>query len=92
MEENGYLLTMIIAKRAKQLLAGGKPLIKSKHKNPVAIALEEVKKINGKPVCIIANTIKGKGVSFMENIREWHGKAPSQQEYKIAIKEIEGKQ
>ena len=43
MEENRYLLTMIIAKRAKQLLAGAKPLIKSKHKNPVAIALEEVK-------------------------------------------------
>ncbi len=43
MEENGYLLTMIIAKRAKQLLAGAKPLIKSKHKNPVGIALEEVK-------------------------------------------------
>jgi len=43
MEENKYLLTMIIAKRAKQLLAGAKPLIRSKHKNPVAIALEEVK-------------------------------------------------
>ena len=43
MEENRYLLTMITAKRAKQLLAGAKPLIKSKHKNPVAIALEEIK-------------------------------------------------
>jgi len=43
MEENRYLLTMIIAKRAKQLFAGAKPLIRSKHKNPVAIALEEVK-------------------------------------------------
>ena len=43
MEENNYLLTMIIAKRAKQLLAGVNPLIKTKHKNPIAIALEEVK-------------------------------------------------
>jgi len=43
MEENRYLLTMLIAKRAKQLLAGAKPLIKTKHKNLVAIALEEVK-------------------------------------------------
>lgn len=43
MEENKYLLTMIIAKRAKQLLAGAKPLIKSKHKNPIEIALEEVR-------------------------------------------------
>lgn len=44
MEENKYLLTMIIAKRAKQLLAGAKPLIKTKHKKPVAIAMEEMKK------------------------------------------------
>ena len=51
--------------------------------------LEKAKKIKNKPVCIIANTIKGKGVSFMENIRKWHGKAPNQQEYEIAIKEIE---
>jgi len=43
MEKNKYLLTMIIAKRAKQLLAGAKPLVKTKHKNPVAIAVEEVK-------------------------------------------------
>lgn len=54
----------------------------------ILIALEEAKKIKNKPVCIIANTIKGKGVSFMENIRKWHGKAPNQQEYEIAIKEI----
>jgi len=56
----------------------------------ILIALEEVKKIKGKPVCIIANTIKGKGVSFMENIRKWHGKAPNQREHEIAIKEIQG--
>jgi len=43
MEKNKYLLTMLIAKRAKQLLAGAKPLVKTRHKNPVAIALEEVK-------------------------------------------------
>jgi transketolase len=55
----------------------------------ILIALERAKKIKGKPVCIITNTVKGKGVSFMENIREWHGKAPNQQEYKKAIKEIE---
>ncbi|GAH60513.1 unnamed protein product [marine sediment metagenome] len=56
----------------------------------ILTTLEEAKKIKSKPVCIIANTVKGKGVSFMENIRKWHGKAPNQREYKIAIKEIRG--
>ena len=56
----------------------------------ILTTLEETKKIKGNPVWIIANTIKGKGVSFMENIRKWHGKAPNQQEYEIAIKEIQG--
>lgn len=42
-EKNKYLLTMIVAKRAKQLIAGGQPLIKTGHKNPVAIAMEEMK-------------------------------------------------
>ena len=35
------------------------------------------------------NTIKGKGVSFMENIVEWHGKAPNDSEYKQALEELE---
>ena len=49
---------------------------------------ESAKLIKGKPVAIIAKTIKGKGVSFMENKAEWHGKAPSEEEYKQAIKEL----
>ena len=40
------------------------------------------------PVAIIANTIKGKGVSFMEGKFEWHGKAPNDQEYIEALKEL----
>jgi transketolase len=43
---------------------------------------------NGKPVCIVANTIKGKGVSFMEDLCEWHGKTPSPEEKEKAIGEI----
>jgi len=43
MEENKYLLTMMVAKRAKQLRTGAKPLLKSKYKKPVSIALEEIK-------------------------------------------------
>lgn len=44
----------------------------------------------GKPLCVIANTIKGKGVSFMENKREWHGKTVNDKEYKLALKELMG--
>ncbi len=44
---------------------------------------------NGKNVIILANTIKGKGVSFMENTSEWHGKAPTKEQYELAIKELE---
>ncbi len=41
-----------------------------------------------KPSIIIANTIKGKGISFMENNVKWHGKAPNEEEYKLAISEL----
>jgi len=47
-----------------------------------------------KPTAIITKTVKGKGVSFMENNPNWHGKAPNEEEYNIAIKdqiEIEAK-
>ena len=60
--------------------------------NEILQHLEKAKKIKNKPVCIVAHTIKGKGVSYMENIRKWHGKAPDQQEFETAIKEIEGKE
>jgi transketolase len=51
-------------------------------------ALETVKTIKGKPTMIIAHTIKGKGVSFMENVVDWHGKAPCQEEAECALGEI----
>ena len=51
-------------------------------------AFEVARDIKEKPTCIIAETIKGKGVSFMENKTEWHGKAPSEEEYKIAMEEL----
>ena len=46
------------------------------------------KQRNSKPKCIIANTIKGKGVSFMEGNAGWHGKAPNEEELKIALEEL----
>ena len=51
-------------------------------------ALEEAKKCKGKPTAIIAKTIKGKGISFMENQCSWHGKAPNEQEYNTALEEL----
>jgi len=53
-------------------------------------AFEQAKKVKGKPTAIIANTIKGKGVSFMENNAGWHGKAPNEEQYKQAMEELSG--
>lgn len=50
-------------------------------------AYEEVKATKSKPTVIIAHTIKGKGVSFMENKAEWHGKAPNRQECELGLDE-----
>lgn len=52
-------------------------------------AFDVARNIKGKPVCIIAKTVKGKGVSFMENKVEWHGKAPNEEQYLQALKELE---
>ena len=51
-------------------------------------AFEIAKQTKNKPTCIIAKTIKGKGVSFMENKAEWHGKAPNEEEYEEAMKNL----
>ena len=51
-------------------------------------AFEVAKNVKGKPTCIIAKTIKGKGISFMENEASWHGKAPNKEEYDKAVKEL----
>jgi transketolase len=52
-------------------------------------AFEQAKKTTGQPAVLIAHTIKGKGVSFMENNPDFHGKAPNADELKIALKELE---
>ena len=52
-------------------------------------AFAVARNIKDKPVCIIAKTIKGKGVSFMEDNVQWHGKAPNQEQYELAMKELE---
>ena len=55
----------------------------------IRAAFEEAKKTKGQPTAIIAKTIKGKGVSFMENEAGWHGKAPNDEQYEIAMKDLE---
>lgn len=52
-------------------------------------AFETAKQTKGVPTAIIASTIKGKGVSFMENEAGWHGKAPNKEEYERAIMELD---
>ena len=51
-------------------------------------ALEKARKVKGKPTAIIAKTVKGKGVSFMENVAGWHGKAPNSEQFAQAIKDL----
>ena len=55
----------------------------------IDVAFKEAKTVKGQPTAIIAKTVKGKGVSFMENQVGWHGKAPNDEEYKIAMEELE---
>lgn len=57
----------------------------------VADALEQAKKVKGKPTAVIAKTIKGKGVSYMENQAAWHGSAPNDEQYAIAVEELDKK-
>lgn len=52
-------------------------------------ALDEAKAVKGQPTAIVAHTIKGKGVSFMENVAGWHGKAPSEDELAQALRELD---
>ena len=52
-------------------------------------AFKEAKTVKGQPTAIIAKTVKGKGVSYMENQAGWHGKAPNDEEYKIAMEDLE---
>ena len=51
-------------------------------------AFANARMIKGKPTAIIAKTIKGKGISFMENLAKWHGTAPNEEEYNKAMEEM----
>jgi len=55
-------------------------------------ALDVAKATKGKPTMVIANTVKGKGVSFMENKWQWHGLAPNKEQLEQALKEVKGEE
>ena len=56
--------------------------------NEIEKAFNDAKACKGRPTAIVANTVKGKGVSFMENKVNWHGAAPKDPDYEIAVAEL----
>ena len=54
-------------------------------------AIEKAKQTKGKPTVIVCSSTKGKGVSFMENNASWHGSAPNEEQYNLAVAEIDAK-
>ena len=54
----------------------------------ILLALEEAKHVKEMPTVIIANTTKGKGISFMENVPKWHSSGLTDEEYEIAMKDL----
>ena len=54
----------------------------------IAAAFQEARRTKGMPTAIIAKSVKGKGVSFMENQASWHGTAPNDEQYAIAMEEL----
>ncbi|MBE6769364.1 MAG: transketolase [Ruminococcaceae bacterium] len=55
----------------------------------IEAAINEAKQVKGKPTAIVAKTVKGKGVSFMENAVNWHGSAPNDEQAQVALEELE---
>ena len=55
----------------------------------IEAAVNEAKDTKGKPTLILAKSIKGKGVSFMENQASWHGAAPNKEQYEQAVAELD---
>ena len=54
----------------------------------IRAAFKEARETKGQPTCIITKTVKGKGVSFMENQSSWHGTAPNDEQYAVAMEDL----
>ena len=59
--------------------------------NEIEAALNTAKTVKGQPTAIVMSTVKGKGVSFMENLASWHGVAPNDAQYEQAMAELNAK-
>ena len=57
----------------------------------IEAALNTAKTVKGKPTAIVMSTVKGKGISFMENLASWHGVAPNDAQYEQAMSELNAK-
>lgn len=81
---------MTISPAAEKIRAFGWHVIEIDGHDMQAIlnALKEAEGVTGKPIMIVANTVKGKGVSFMENTAAWHGNAPSATDLEKALAEL----
>ena len=66
----------------------GKVNIDGNDFDQIRAAFAEARATKGMPTAIIAKTVKGKGVSFMENVADWHGKGPNDEEYAIAMEDL----
>ena len=55
----------------------------------LADAFDQAKTVKGKPTVVLAHTVKGKGVSFMEDQASWHGKAPNDEEFARAMETLQ---
>ena len=76
--------------RAKWEASGFKVLEVDGHDiQALSSTIDEAKTVTGQPIIIMAHTVKGKGISFMEGKNIWHGKAISDEEYRVAIEELE---
>ena len=62
--------------------------IKELTSSQIEEAFNKAKECKGKPTCIVAKSVKGKGVSFMENQVNWHGSAPNAEQYETAMNEL----
>ena len=84
---------MSLGDLAAKLRAFGFDLIELPDGNDIEAVVEAMSRptVPGKPRCILGHTVKGKGVSFMENQVGWHGKAPNEEQRAQALAELEGK-
>ena len=55
-------------------------------------AFNEARATKGQPTCIVVKSVKGKGVSYMENVANWHGVAPNEEQCQIALKDLGGEE